>query len=728
MTLQTSGAITLSDIQTEFRSFGTYYTIPNDTRPEGNSPELNSYSTSDVIFNIKFTTGSDITTGQVIWETGGSVLGSALGLSNGNLEVFAGNDATVYATHAISANTSYHVSVIIDMTNDIIKLYVSNSVTTSADLVDSSSFTQSDWAGINNTGVGVVNDASRATYSGSFLGSINSVLRIYTTNDITAIYNEGVSAPEGQSISISDYYRGGPYVPNIPVNNAIPLDGNFAPISFSDFYGAKGVSSLSTTAEIMDAMAPTTSDADLVAARNYLTSAAQISSGFETDTETDRTFRFYTSGETTSTYIEETLNFGARPATLSGLATEGLTIITLNEGHYTSEPLDQNLLHVNGVDYSSEVQSNVMVSGNSTVYDTQLSARVKVYHIPVALSDLSSVTAGYNKASYNMESRQEVYVIPGIWEVLQNLAIPYTTNSTEQKQISVLRNDVILASRYLPSDNYIDDWDNIENYSNQKRIMRRSTRYWNGSSTEYIRVLQGGDMGFDPKNISYIGGLGQIESDNPPYNLLQLRRRIYESTGTDFKIGTVGISSTKGEGQRSTEAVCLAPEGYDQYLAFVSSDYSNPDIADANFTQYVDQIGGGANTGGTVYFGVGDSYIFRTGVEVDFVAAALVPISGKTYSSSAFGADQDLTPPSVSCNEGDVVLVAIFTEDTVDPTLVPPTGYTLIKQVNGLGGSEQASSVSIAYKEISVNGVETPGAWSGIDTSNCLGAITVRLS
>lgn len=48
---------------------------------------------------------------------------------------------------------------------------------------------------------------------------------------LSDIRNEfGGSAPD----SLSEYYRGGAYVPNIPANNSIPTSGA---ISLSDFYG-----------------------------------------------------------------------------------------------------------------------------------------------------------------------------------------------------------------------------------------------------------------------------------------------------------------------------------------------------------------------------------------------------------------------------------------------------------------------------------------------------------
>jgi hypothetical protein len=53
------------------------------------------------------------------------------------------------------------------------------------------------------------------------------------TINFTNIVNEfGGTAPH----SISEYYRGGPLVPNVPANSAIPTSGQ---ISLSNFYNAQ---------------------------------------------------------------------------------------------------------------------------------------------------------------------------------------------------------------------------------------------------------------------------------------------------------------------------------------------------------------------------------------------------------------------------------------------------------------------------------------------------------
>ena len=182
------------------------YTDEDESRPLGNSTSLNGISTVNAVVSILFTTGANITTNQIIWESGATGVGTALVISGGRLEVYAGNNNNLYSTHIIDPETSYGATIVYDLTGDQIRLYVAeNQVPTASDLVDTDAFTQGDWCGTDQTGVGAGSSGTvRGGKTGTFQGSIDSDLLAWGgTNNIEDSYtSETVTTPSGDIVEI----------------------------------------------------------------------------------------------------------------------------------------------------------------------------------------------------------------------------------------------------------------------------------------------------------------------------------------------------------------------------------------------------------------------------------------------------------------------------------------------------------------------------------------------
>mgnify|MGYP006073395663 CR=1 FL=1 len=154
------------------------------------------YTMSDAIIYTSFVTGSNVSSTQIIYESGGSGLGTDLVLSGNLLRVYAGSTSASYTSSTISPNTSYSVAVVYDLTGDEIRVYIrklANAPLRISDLADSEPFTESSWAGSGGTGVGALNGSSVSGFSGNFLGTGLSQIVLYTSNDISAISTANIS-------------------------------------------------------------------------------------------------------------------------------------------------------------------------------------------------------------------------------------------------------------------------------------------------------------------------------------------------------------------------------------------------------------------------------------------------------------------------------------------------------------------------------------------------------
>lgn len=282
-------------------------------------------------------------------------------------------------------------------------------------------------------------------------------------------------------IGLSEYYRGGTYVPdNNSANTGIPTSGA---ISLSSFYGA------SRTSPLDDILAAYF--ADEIVVRNYLTSKGGMNFGFEDNTETDLTFGGGNAWNTYSSQIDSTLTFGTVPTELSNIITDYLTVVTINLGGGNSNVLTQPTLVVNSTDYSSSDVSNVYI-GNI------LGLRVKVYHIPVDLQNISTIRAVYNASNGNNHNRQEVYVIPGKWSVITNSYVNQQTSRT----VSVQENDIIIANSILNWDNYVPVINATGATANL--VMQRGYYWYQNSAVMYEIITETGNRTYTWPSVTYV--------------------------------------------------------------------------------------------------------------------------------------------------------------------------------------------------------------------------------
>ena len=165
--------------------------LPPVTTRTHESTSLDAYSTSNAIIYTTFTTGSDVTSNQTIYESGATGKGTELLLRAGELKLYAGNNATVYIAQTVAPNTAYSVAVVYDLTGNKLKLYLKtglNEIVTEADLATTAAFTQNDFCGSDSTGVGNIGGVgSRSNIGGAFMGTDLNSISLYQSNLIAAI-------------------------------------------------------------------------------------------------------------------------------------------------------------------------------------------------------------------------------------------------------------------------------------------------------------------------------------------------------------------------------------------------------------------------------------------------------------------------------------------------------------------------------------------------------------
>ena len=66
----------------------------------------------------------------------------------------------------------------------------------------------------------------------------------------------------------------------------------------------------------------------------------------------------------------------------------------------------------------------------------------------------------------------------------------------------------------------------------------------------------------------------------------------------------------------------------------------------------------------------------------------------------------------MNCNAGDVLVVVLYTQDTLNPTISPPSGYTLLGRADGGTSAGANASVFAAAKLITSSRTEYPGSWT----------------
>ena len=194
------GVNILNFLHGEISSTEIVYATPATTRT-GDSASLSDYNNYDVTINVEITTGSDITTGQVIWEAGGAGLGMALTIQDGVFKVYVGEDDREYCnTFSVKANTKYQVSVDINSYHERIGLYIVKGDTPpiKRNLSASSTFIGTNWCGSNGTGVGSVNGTTRSPFTGDFLGVVtNNTINVYDVS-FEYSYNKTVTEEDAE--------------------------------------------------------------------------------------------------------------------------------------------------------------------------------------------------------------------------------------------------------------------------------------------------------------------------------------------------------------------------------------------------------------------------------------------------------------------------------------------------------------------------------------------------
>ena len=166
---------------------------PDATIVKGTNVNLEAVSSNitiqDAAIHCEFTTGSDVTTGQIIWEAGGTSIGTVLAIQSGAFKIYVGSTGSEQSnTVAVSPNTKYSSTIVIDLTNDEIRFYLNTNSKkpTKSHLVDSVGFTESKWSGGNEVGVGENNNGVRSPFTGDFLGVIkNKSIYVYQTNEVS---------------------------------------------------------------------------------------------------------------------------------------------------------------------------------------------------------------------------------------------------------------------------------------------------------------------------------------------------------------------------------------------------------------------------------------------------------------------------------------------------------------------------------------------------------------
>ena len=159
---------------------------------------------------IQWIHDQDVTTPQIVFESGASGVGTAFRINAGNFELYAGSDDTRHLNSPVLPNTTYSVAVAYDLTNDQVRLYVrqeADAAVRADDLVASAAFTQSDWAGAEGYGTGVGDAAGtngNGVTGGTFLGSAPSQIDLYNTADIANTYTIQAGVAGGTRLLVAD--------------------------------------------------------------------------------------------------------------------------------------------------------------------------------------------------------------------------------------------------------------------------------------------------------------------------------------------------------------------------------------------------------------------------------------------------------------------------------------------------------------------------------------------
>ncbi|MBG6143774.1 mannose-6-phosphate isomerase-like protein (cupin superfamily) [Labrenzia sp. EL_142] len=167
------------------------------------------------VFSMSFTTASDVSSTQTLFETGGNVYGLNVVIENGRIHVYAGEGNNLELSAEISPDTEYNFALELNKDVDTISLLLSSvlglgEMNVSNSLVaQQTGWTDGDWDGGNDLGVGTIAGHSQGHIGGDFLGTINgeglSVYANATLSDFMGgTVTENSSGATVGALSVSD--------------------------------------------------------------------------------------------------------------------------------------------------------------------------------------------------------------------------------------------------------------------------------------------------------------------------------------------------------------------------------------------------------------------------------------------------------------------------------------------------------------------------------------------
>jgi hypothetical protein len=287
-------------------------------------------------------------------------------------------------------------------------------------------------------------------------------------------------------ISLSEYYRNGLYTTNN--NVGVATSGMIDVNSFHNTYKTSAISDIITSYK--------TTNYTLV--RNVLISGTSFANGLESNTATSfdysssATYRYSTSVTGTFTW-PTTFDVAFNPM----LKTSYLTIIMRNVGNGTLT----NSLTVNG---TSQILTNIYNSGLG-----QLNVNMSYVQVPVGYAAMSNITvsATFTKGSSNNDNLQEIFIIPGKWDVKYS---NYLINANVGASFSlgnVAVNDLVFGINV----GGVDGYQHRAVYggtSVRTTVLDRASKWYTDTESMIHTVDTAGTLTFNPGTTVTYGGHG----------------------------------------------------------------------------------------------------------------------------------------------------------------------------------------------------------------------------
>lgn len=286
-------------------------------------------------------------------------------------------------------------------------------------------------------------------------------------------------------IGMSEYYRGAGYTTNNNTN--VPTSGAIATSNFYSGYRTASISELTTAIK----------NTTYSLVRNQLISRTSFAVGLETsaaltfNSSTSATYR--SSSSVTGTYTWPT-SYDA--SFLPLLNTSYVTFIMRNVANGTLT----NSLTVNGSSVTLTDLVNGSISG--------VNIRMSVGYVPVSYGAMAglSVSATYTKGTSNNENLQELFVLPGKWDLVSAVASSATMPAAVGTAVA---GDIALSLRAGQYDAYFDagQWGGT---SGRTEILRRNSRWYDNTSSQLCVIDTGGTLTYTPGRHQVINSSGTV--------------------------------------------------------------------------------------------------------------------------------------------------------------------------------------------------------------------------